>query len=147
VSAANRRSLRARFFSRRFADFVPFFCNLARSLACRARYRFSWRPEKTSPSDVVAMSTMPRSTPRKPGRVRVDLRFRNLAGRQKVELTVSFDEVRLALAVLAQDLQVVRTPDEPHALQPAGRRPNGHRPGVVLPGEESVVVRPAQHPA
>ncbi len=66
MSAANRASLRRRFFSNRRAELVFLACNRFRSRNCRLRYRFSRVPGGRSPSLVVAMLTMPRSTPTNP---------------------------------------------------------------------------------
>jgi hypothetical protein len=67
MSFARRASLRRRFFSRRLADGVFFFWSLVRRprSRIRIRIRLSSRPDMISPSEVVAMFTMPRSMPRK----------------------------------------------------------------------------------
>ena len=66
VPAANRASLRARFFSSRFADLVFFAWSLARRCRARCRCRFRYFPQCRAPSSVVAMFAIPRSTPRNP---------------------------------------------------------------------------------
>ncbi len=65
MSFARRASLRRRFFSRRLADGVFFFWSFVRRLRSRSLIRLSSRPAMISPSEVVAMFTMPRSIPRK----------------------------------------------------------------------------------
>jgi hypothetical protein len=66
VSAAKRPSLRRRFFSSRLADLVPIFCSLARSRWLRCRTRFRPLPLWRTPSLVVAMFAIPKSTPINP---------------------------------------------------------------------------------
>jgi len=65
MSRALRTSLHRRFLARRLTDGVFFLWSLVRGVRSRNRTRLSSRPATISPSEVVAMFTMPRSIPRK----------------------------------------------------------------------------------
>src|SRR5882757_1025778 len=64
----------------------------------------------------------------------------DIADGDQVEHAVAFDQVALALAVLAEHLERVRGAGEAEVSEPSGRRPDRHSPGVVLPGQAPVVV-------
>ena len=66
--------------------------------------------------------------------------LRHCAGRDQKPLPVPIEQVRLALPVLGQGLQLRGRPCVNHTLQAAVHRPDRHGPRVTLPAQVPVVI-------
>ena len=114
TSLTNRASFSDRFLRSLLADLVPLAWSRDNNAIFFLRRSVTAPPDQFSPSEVVAMLTIPRSTPRNPaGTVFL---VRHFHGGHEVELPAVLNQVRFTAAGPDHQGRCFRGPGEGHAL-------------------------------